>query len=287
MTEVVGCFCLGGVFLFNQREEIDMDSFADERDFELLEQDRYTFFVLRRILSTPCELILTDHKRLVICLSSVPYPVWIWTSDDATEEEMQRAYELSMEHGFLDGTHTFNMKYGLAEYFISKSGSKLSVITNMFAYDNPNPIPPSTADKADGGPYQCTAQDADEFVHIMEMFYKETGIPELSMEEYRRKIDEGLKNGTYYCWKNSEGKNVACCTYHPVGKLASLGLVFTYPEYRRRHYAENLVYHVTKIAEQKGFLPMLYTDADYAASNACYEKIGYILRGKLCTIGQR
>ena len=29
---------------------------------------------------------------------------------------------------------------------------------------------------------------------------------------------------------------------------------------------------------------MLYTDADYAASNACYEKIGYVLRGKLCTI---
>ena len=82
------------------------------------------------------------------------------------------AYELSMEHGFLDGTHTFNMKYGLAEYFINKSGSKLSVITNMFAYDNPNPIPPPTADKVDGRPYQGKSEDADEFVHIMEMFYK-------------------------------------------------------------------------------------------------------------------
>lgn len=26
---------------------------------------------------------------------------------------------------------------------------------------------------------------------------------------------------------------------------------------------------------------MLYTDADYVASNACYEKIGYVLRGKV------
>ena len=25
-------------------------------------------------------------------------------------------------------------------------------------------------------------------------------------------------------------------------------------------------------------------DADYAASNACYEKIGYVLRGSLCTV---
>ena len=31
-------------------------------------------------------------------------------------------------------------------------------------------------------------------------------------------------------------------------------------------------------------MPMLYTDADYVASNACYEKIGFILRGNLCTM---
>ena len=88
-----------------------------------------------------------------------------------------------------------------------------------------------------------------------------------------------------FFWKNAEGKNVASCVFGPIGKLASLGLVYTYPEYRRRHYAQNLVYAVTKIVEKAGYLPMLYTDADYVASNACYEKIGYILRGKLCTIG--
>ena len=43
-----------------------MDDFVDERDFDLLEQDRYTFFVLRKILVTPCDLILSDHRRLVI-----------------------------------------------------------------------------------------------------------------------------------------------------------------------------------------------------------------------------
>jgi len=67
--------------------------------------------------------------------------------------------------------------------------------------------------------------------------------------------------------------------------LAAIGLVYTRREERRKHYAENLVYQVTMIAKNAGFMPMLYTDADYVASNACYEKIGYILRGKLCTIG--
>lgn len=67
--------------------------------------------------------------------------------------------------------------------------------------------------------------------------------------------------------------------------LASLSNVYTFPANRRKHYAENLVYQVTKIVEHAGAMPMLYTNADYAASNACYEKIGYMLRGKLSTIG--
>ena len=35
-----------------------MDKFVDERDFKLIDQNRYTFFVLRRILGGPCKLIL-------------------------------------------------------------------------------------------------------------------------------------------------------------------------------------------------------------------------------------
>ena len=41
---------------------------------------------------------------------------------------------------------------------------------------------------------------------------------------------------------------------------------------------------VTKRALEEGYMPMLYTNADYIASNACYEQLGYILRGKLCTV---
>ena len=47
-----------------------MDSFVDARDFALLSRDRYTFSVLDRILRGPCERILTDHERLILCLSA-------------------------------------------------------------------------------------------------------------------------------------------------------------------------------------------------------------------------
>ncbi len=77
---------------------------------------------------------------------------------------------------------------------------------------------------------------------------------------------------------------MASCKYGPNDALASINLVYTKEKYRRKQYAANLVYEVTKIALDNGYIPMLYTDADYKASNACYEKIGYELKGKLCTI---
>lgn len=34
-----------------------MDSFVDERDFQILEDDKYTFFMLRRIIGGKCKLL--------------------------------------------------------------------------------------------------------------------------------------------------------------------------------------------------------------------------------------
>ncbi len=74
-----------------------MDNFVDERDYKLLEADKYTFLVLRRIIDTECSLLLTDHERLIICFTGSPYPVWIWTADGSTREEYEFAYRIVME----------------------------------------------------------------------------------------------------------------------------------------------------------------------------------------------
>ena len=40
-----------------------MDNFVDKRDFDLLEADKYTFAVLRRIIDKDCEVLLSDHEK--------------------------------------------------------------------------------------------------------------------------------------------------------------------------------------------------------------------------------
>ena len=263
-----------------------MDAFVDERDYKLLSGDKYTFSVLSRIIGSENELLLSDHEKIIVCFTCQPYPVWIWTPDDVPEDEMATAYTLAKEKGFLDGDHRFNMKYELAEYFIRRAGTEglqLSITTNLFAYACLSPLAPKN--ETDGALHKCTMEDLDELTDFFEMFREAVGIDKESREQYRIQAEDGIKNGNMYFWKNASGKSVASCNWHPVNDMAAIGLVYTRDEERRKHYAEHLVYQVTMIAKNEGFIPMLYTDADYVASNACYEKIGYVLRGKLCTIG--
>lgn len=263
-----------------------MDTFVDERDYSLLAQDKYTFSVLSRIIDTECRIRLTDHEKLIICFTGQPFPIWIWTPNDSSGEDFERAYQIAKENSLIDGEHHINLKYELAEYFIKRAvedAVNLSITTNLFAYDCPSSIAPASV--VDGELHKCTEDDIDVLVDFFEMFHDAVEIDKQSREEYRKSAEICVNAGMIYLWKNAEGEFVASCNWHPAHDMASIGMVYTREEYRRKHYAEHLVYEVTEIARKAGYLPMLYTDADYAASNACYEKIGYVLRGKLCTIG--
>ena len=265
-----------------------MDTFIDERDYKLLEADKYYLFCLetnngRRLQ----QFLLSDHEKLIICFTrSLPFPVWIWTPEDASKDDMAKAYRILKENGFLSGEYRFNVKYALAEFLMkmaAEEGNKMAISTNMFAYDCLNPVEPER--KAEGGIYCCESKDIEEVAVFSDMFHKELGIDQKDEQGYREDAEAFINSGNMYLWKDEQGNSVASCMYATTEDMASVSLVFTRPEFRRKHYAENLVYQVTMKAKEEGYIPMLYTDADYEASNACYEKIGYVLRGKLCTIG--
>lgn len=262
-----------------------MDRYADKRDDQALERDKFAFSVLRRCLHRHCELILSDHERVILCYTGEPYPVWIWTADDMDERELALVYDMTAAHSLLDGAHSFNLKRGLASYFIRRSASEgraMSVSMNLQAYACMAPVSPEK--KADGAPRRCTIDDLETLVDFIDRFHAATGVDVTDRERYRRDALSIIASGYAYLWQNADGVPVASCKYGPNEELASVNLVYTRPEYRRRHYAQNLVYHVTKTAKDAGFIPVLYTDADYAASNACYQKVGFELRGELCTI---
>lgn len=263
-----------------------MDNFVTETDYKLLTNDKYTFFVLGRIIKGTVEILLTNHKNLIICFSEAPYPVWVWTPDNISDDDMEYAYQQVLSHGLLDGKNTFNMKYDLANYFIKRAATdnkKLNIKLNMYAYDCTKLSDSVTP--TDGIIHKCNNNDVEDLTNFLYMFHQETEQDIKEIDECRTDAIKNIESESMYFWQDANGNNVACCKLNPNGVLAAINDVFTHPEFRRKHYAENLVYRVTKHAMDMGYIPMLYTDANYIASNACYEKIGYILRGKLCTIG--
>lgn len=264
-----------------------MDHHADERDFRLLERDCYTFAVLSRILPGPCTVTLTDHKRFILCHSIAPYPVWIWTPDDLSDAEKQRAWEIADNACPLSAGHTYNLKYDLADAFILKArehGVNACILTNMLAYDCPIPVAPPQPAK--GRLHRCTSGDTEAVAAMIYEFHQSVGDARFDMSTCCEMAAHHIA-GHFYFWKNEQEENVACCSFNPNAGLGCVGSVYTVPTHRRKHYAQQMVFEVTRIIAENGLTPMLYTDADYAASNACYEKIGYLLRGRLCTIGMR
>lgn len=265
-----------------------LDKTVDARDFALLENDRYTFAVLDRVLRGECRLILTDHERLIVCHSADPYPVWIWTPDGLSTEEKARAWDIVREYCPVTA-YSINLKYELAEYFAERAkeeGINAGITLNMYAYDCPAPKAPDVV--PDGGVYKCGPEDMDEAADIFRMFNGELGLYQGDPDICVRMAKDMIDGGRLYLWKTSDGRTAASCGCNITGDgLGSINAVYTFPEMRRKHYAENLVYAVTNIVAEAGAMPMLYTNADYIASNACYEKIGYVLRGKLCTFGMK
>jgi len=264
---------------------MNMDNFADERDQQILLADKYTFAVLRRIIKDDCRVRLTDHERLILVHTGFPFPVWVWLPDDASEEEKERAWQLVKKECPPENGFRYNVKYDFAEYMMrraSEEGRKIVIETNMFAYDCPSPVPPHKP--TDGSLYIGTMDELDLLVDLMVSFHDELDIDKQTRDQYRDGARYILEHRQMYFWKNDKGEITACCKYAPDGDLATINLVYTFPEHRRKHYAEHVVYAASKQAVDDGLLPMLYTDADYVASNSCYEKVGYVLRGKLCTV---
>lgn len=256
---------------------------SDVIDCKLLVNDEVTFSVLVSILQNECTSIFTNHESVIICHSLNPYPVWIWCKDEKNIEDMVKIAACLKEEFPLEKDYTYNLSYEVLERLKAMDSyfENVEIKVNLLSYQlnkmNEIHVP------CDGDICLARKEELEYLTKLWHDLCLEMEGSDHDKEHCRKRVLAHLAEGQLYTWRNENDKIVAI-TARTAVQGRKISAVYTLPEYRRRGYAINLVSKVTEYILQDGAVPILYTDADYGASNECYKKIGYEVVGSLCTV---
>lgn len=250
----------------------------------LLKQDAITYSVLIKILQGECAHIFTDMKNSIVCHSGSPWPVWTWCRDVEDREAVAQIAGCLKENFPVEQDFDCILSYALLEKLRETDAYFQTVNRGMgllsYRLDHLRDINHSC-----GGSMGFVREgDIPSLIGVWQDMHMEMEGRSFTPEHCERSIRRRVEEKSLFAWRNDAGNIVALTgrgDQEGYGKITS---VYTLPEYRRKGYAINLVHGVTKTILQDGLIPILYTNADYAASNACYQKIGYTLVGQLTSI---
>jgi len=255
-----------------------------EADVKLLQgEHEITFSVLITLLQRECTDIYTNHESVIVCYSNAPFPVWVWIKDAEKKEDVAAIGECLKSAFPMEQGYYYNLSYELLEKlkaedrYFSQAKRKTGLISHRLDEILPIHAP------CDGRRTVVQQDDLEALIPLwQDMAFEIEGIRH-ETEFCRQKILRHIQRGSLFLWRNDAGEIVAMTGRGDMGAYSKINAVYTLPAHRRKGYAINLVHQVTQDILNDGLIPILYTDADYIASNSCYRKIGYRPVGQLCT----
>lgn len=248
-----------------------------ERLKELLKDDRVTFSVLYSIIQRENQYLESDYENYIICYSEKPYPVWLWTKEDISDDSLNEAIKILTSKYPLSEGFTYNMRKQITDK-IPNSNIETSMIS--YVLNELNDI-----DYADGKLVKASIDDLEILTDYMKAFHKEIHLDLLdNLDEYREKALNRLQTRECYFFENSEGEKVALTILSNDNDHVHISYVYTVPKFRKMGYAETLVHFLCKKALENNLTPTLYADEYYAPSNNCYKKLGFEERGLIVEV---
>ena len=118
-----------------------------------------------------------------------------------------------------------------------------------------------------------------EDIDILSNYYiwdnKETSNIDISKVDAVEHVKQLVEKKVFYAWKNDNDKIVSMAVLNTNLQFARINHVYTPIEERCKGYAKNLIFVLTNKALKDKFIPVLYTDFNYPASNKAYMAVGY------------
>ena len=250
----------------------------------LMQEETITYSVLIKILQGPCRDIFTDHENVVVCYSNPPYPVWVWCRDPEDEATVMEIAVCLKERLPLHTVRACIMPAALAERLMLADGyfreAKPGMGLLSYRLDHINKI----AYPCGGYMSFVEENEIPDLIDVWHAMHMEMEGIDQSREHCAETMARKIGARELFAWRTEDVKIMALTGRADQGKYSKITSVYTLPEHRRKGYAINLVHGVTRSILEDGLIPILYTDAGYGASNACYQKIGYRQVGSLVSI---
>ena len=245
--------------------------------------DAVNYSVLKAIVCGTCSDIFTDEESIILCYSTAPYPVWVWVKE-LTEDAIQAVAACLKEHFPLEDGFSFIADRPLLDalkaqdtYFENTAITLRLCSHKLESLTEPVRTPNGCADLARPEETELLA------AMYLDMEREAEGM-ELPWEMCVEKMQGYIELGHLFVWRTEEGEITALASQDDCAPYSKISTVYTPPQHRRKGYAEAVVRHVCGAIMADGLTPILYTDGDYEASNACYRKIGFRQLAELCTV---
>lgn len=246
-------------------------------------QDESRFYIIKLNFTSDTLLLYSDEESYVICRGAEGLPTWVWTVDDIRPEQMAEIAET------------------LAAEYLTWERNQLTSKKRFYEYLKDSGYPYlNSGDYFEMGTLECHSlkeprkcggcmepASMDDLAILATYYYNDcqemNGMKGVTMVAAREAIEKKISSGTFYIWRNENGKIVSMANYIITENQAKIGAVYTPKEERCKGYATNLIHDITALILEMQLVPLLYTDYNYVASNTAYKDAGYEDTGMLIT----
>ena len=236
------------------------------------QQEKYMFYGLFFDEKDENIELYSDEENYIICINNDNNRIWIWTKNKLDKKiileiitNQQTILKPNIQYKIICKKELYKI---LKEQYQGKFENYFE--QNFFMCNNLK-RPKNCLGYFD----TATINDKDIIAKYWYNAHLEmNGVTPISLQISKNKTEELIKNNSVYVWKDNN-KIVSIGYYAIKDNQAKIMGIYTHPEYRKNNYAKNLVYNMTNLILEKGYIPTLYTDSNYIPSNKTYTSIGY------------
>lgn len=259
------------------------DVILDSKPFT---DDEVQFNLLNLIREGKSPLLLTNKNRSIIMgQSEYKYPVWIWTSNQITKDDIEELksnfIELYKNMDKLTFVAKPNIAGVLAEHYSACTKRKYSVYLQMESFYCPSVMKPKLVQ---GYFRKATMDDISTISEFLSGFiydcFGKTTEPEQQLQNAKIYIES--KN--LYVWCNDNEIISMANIAHRSERNVRINEVYTRKDLRGKGFGARIVYELCNVIIDEKKVPVLYTDLSNPSSNKAYKNVGFVESGKITQI---